>query len=176
MSWASTYITSSDFKRDLKLPLDNADLVDFNDYIETVSDKYMRRLLGESLYSEFETAMDGTPAQKWLDLFDGVVYTNYVDNSEVHFEGCKQMLLYFIYFEVKESTTFAAMNGDYSDTISNSEKVSAVISNRSNSEKFNKGQVIYYNAFNFMKQSLDSGSDDYDGLTFQGLQRQHINY
>ena len=67
-------IDSTYFIRDINLP--SGAFSDLDLYIETYEKEMLIKLLGYSLYAEFIAGIaDPSPAQKWLDLRDGLTYT-----------------------------------------------------------------------------------------------------
>ena len=72
-------IDSTYFKDQLKLPVDN---IDIQSYINKEEPIILIKILGYALYKEFVAALESSPAQKWLDLRDGVEYTDSSGNLQ----------------------------------------------------------------------------------------------
>ena len=69
----ATIINNTYFTNELKLPVDNINVQSFINKHEPI---ILRKILGYALYKEFSAALASSPAQKWLDLRDGVEYTD----------------------------------------------------------------------------------------------------
>lgn len=176
MSFTSL-ITINDFKGELSLALTKSDINQLNEVIDTITPEYMQKLLGIDVYEDFETdIVNDTPEAKWTNLWNGVKYTDNYTSASVKFEGCKKMMVHFIYYHLKKSNTFATLQGDYNNEVDNSTISNNDVTNRKIDKIFNKGYDIYVNAFNFMKSSLLDGRSDYDGIMFQEIERKNINY
>lgn len=68
----------------------------FIDFVNAAEVKWLKRLLGYQLYTEFAAAIAGTPAQKWIDLRDGAVYTG-DDGVQYEYKGLVDLLVPCIY-------------------------------------------------------------------------------
>lgn len=92
----STIISPSDFILKLKLPVDNIDIqVWINDNETDILDK----ILGVELSDEFTAALVSSPAQKWLDLRNGVKYTDDSDNKQ-RYKGIKRIITEYVYVAI----------------------------------------------------------------------------
>jgi hypothetical protein len=170
MSWVTSNITINDFKGELKLPFANPDIAQLDDVSEAVVNEFMLKLLGVELFEEFMADMENeTPEARWSDLWNGKTYTQTLTGHVVKFDGCKKFMVQLIWSEMKAKSTSTEVNGDYNDDISNANKASSLVTNRYVLTIFNKAVVNYGGAFAFMKNSLQSGSLDYDGIQFQEI-------
>jgi len=75
----ATIIDNTYFTDQLKLPVDN---ITIQSYINKEEPIILRKILGYALYIEFVTALAGTPDQEWIDLRDGVEYTDSSGNLQ----------------------------------------------------------------------------------------------
>lgn len=89
----------------------------FDEYITEYERKYLKMLLNVECYNDIK---DTDPlAQKYLDLINGVQYTN--DNGDlVDFEGLKKILLRFIYSEYVSDNFQTSIGGNVSSINENS--------------------------------------------------------
>lgn len=162
-------ITYSDFIGDISLPIDTVsiDLLD-NEYIPIYQKDILVKLLGQTLYSEFETAISGTPAQKWIDLRDGKTYQDYDDEGilqSVKFEGLKNIVKYYVYFKyVNDLQRKITTTGQIEQNNVNSIIVAArtKLVDAWNSMLFYYGQILNVNKnIHFSTSALMTGVDDY---------------
>ncbi len=90
----ATIIDNTYFTNELKLPADN---IGVQSYIDEHEPIILRKILGYALYKEFKAALDGgSPAQKWLDLRDGVEYTDNSDNLQ-KYDGIKTIITEYVF-------------------------------------------------------------------------------
>ena len=92
----ATIINNTYFVNELKMPIDN---IDTQSYIDEHEPIILRKILGYALYIEFVTALADTPAQKWLDLRDGVEYTDFNDNLQ-KYDGIKTIITEYVFNEI----------------------------------------------------------------------------
>jgi len=99
----NNFITYADFKIDIALPINTPQIIDSleNDYIPKYQKEILKKLLGYTLYVDFETGLAvQSPINKWLYLRDGTTYQDYDDNGVlqyVEFLGCKEIVKYYVY-------------------------------------------------------------------------------
>ena len=99
----ATIIDNTYFTNELKLPIDN---ISTQSYIDEHEPIILRKTLGYALYKEFKAALDGgSPVQKWVDLRDGVEYTDFSDNLQ-KYDGIKIIITEYV---------FTAIVGDKQD-------------------------------------------------------------
>lgn len=162
-------ITYSDFIGDISLPIDTVsiDLLD-NEYIPIYQKDILVKLLGQTLYSEFETAISDKPTQKWIDLRDGKTYQDYDDDGVlqyVKFEGLKNIVKYYVYFKyVNDLQRKITTTGQIEQSNSNSIVISArtKLVEAWNSMLFYYGQLLNVNKnIHFSSSALMTGVDDY---------------
>jgi hypothetical protein len=151
-------LTYEAFKYPFNIPVSTDVQIDnLNNLIDFHQKEILINLLGYELYSEFETALAGTPAAKWTNLRDGATFEN--DNGQtVNFEGVANMLIYLIYFEY------------YTSLISSLSELGPVKAQNKNSELSVNSQKLA-NAYNY---GVESYGFDYLGL-FSDIQNE-VNY
>ena len=75
---------------------------DLESFLESKEEDILRALLGTATYNDFITAIAGSPAQKWIDLRDGKVYT--YGGVEYEYKGLVDLLVPCIFaYWVKET-------------------------------------------------------------------------
>jgi hypothetical protein len=100
-------VATTDFILNESLPIDKLGTA-LQTYITKYEPEILRRVLGYSLWKEFNTAITGgSPAQKWVDLRDGAEYTW---NSETeYFTGVKELAVDYVYFKfIKQNSEYAS--------------------------------------------------------------------
>lgn len=107
--------TKTDYKG--KIRISTAKGTQLDEYITEYERKYLKMLLNVECYNDIK---DTDPlAQKYLDLINGVQYTN--DNGDlVDFEGLKKILLRFIYAEYVSDNFQTSIGGNVSSINENS--------------------------------------------------------
>ena len=117
-------LSDTDFKGFLFIDFTNETLKsDFNNnFLPKIEEKYLRYLLGHSLYNEFIAGLNVTEpeeiAQKWIDLRDGADFTVEINSKNValHFDGVKELLKHFAWsayqtdLQVKYTSSGAKIN------------------------------------------------------------------
>jgi len=139
----------SNFTGELALPKNGWNTNDLNAQIVANQEKYLRKLLGDTLYIDFEA---NPTHQKWVDFVDGVIYdTDTVNETtgqfyKLQWSGVKVMLKYLIYAEIRlfaNDKTFTG--GAYEPSGENATTPDRSQRNVLVKEAYNKG-VRYYNA------------------------------
>ena len=116
-----------------KIRISTAKGTQLDEYITEYERKYLKMLLNVECYNDIK---DTDPlSQKYLDLINGVQYTN--DNGDlVDFEGLKKILLRFIYAEYVSDNFQTSIGGNVSSINENSTVLKAgnttIISQRYN--------------------------------------------
>lgn len=122
--------------------------IKFNSISVEYQEHYLKKLLGEQLYNEFDTGISvGSPLQKWLDLRDGTTFTTQ-DDKELKWKGLKNFLKYFIFYEYTKDNISAP-------TVSGETKKQNLYS-------------VYANINQKLQKSYNKGIDLY-GLDFRGI-------
>jgi hypothetical protein len=86
-------LTISDIRKYRQLSA-NFNVDRLNAYITDLSENFLRPHLGKVLHAEFIAGIaQATPAQKWVDLLNGVSYVN-SENETVLFYGVKPFLVF----------------------------------------------------------------------------------
>lgn len=107
--------TKTDYKG--KIRISTAKGTQLDEYITEYERKYLKMLLNVECYNDIKDT-DPLP-QKYLDLINGVQYTN--DNGDlVDFEGLKKILLRFIYAEYVSDNFQTSIGGNVSSINENS--------------------------------------------------------
>jgi hypothetical protein len=112
-------ITIEYFEGDITIPnlgKDEGDDFEIN-YIAKYQKEYLIKVLGYAMYKDFDTALSGTPAQKWTDLLVGKDYTVDVEGETVttRWNGLQNTeevssIAYYVYFKwLKEN--YAQLTG-----------------------------------------------------------------
>ncbi len=98
-------LTGADFTGLFLIPDGSKDII-LTDLIKYCQDKYLKSLLGNSLYLQLIKGLeDEVPADYWTDLVDGCDYTRFsefpfdTETEEIRFYGIKEMLKYFTWCE-----------------------------------------------------------------------------
>ena len=118
----ATIINQTDFtKAELKLPIDNIEIQNFIDKHEP---DILDKTLGVELADEFTAALASSPAQKWIDLRDGKVYTDFSGNQQ-RYKGIKVIIADYVFFKTtKKKQTLSTDSGIKSALTENAEKTS----------------------------------------------------
>lgn len=106
----ATIINNTYFINELTLPVDSGQ-INVQSYIDKHEPDILDGTLGVELADEFTTALAGTPAQKWLDLRDGVVYTDSADNQQ-RYKGIKLIIADYVFDKiVADKQTYTTDSG-----------------------------------------------------------------
>jgi len=81
-------------RRPYKAPLPESDPT-ISEYIQKAESEALDMVLGVTLHEELKTALQGTPAQKWIDLVDGKLYT--YQGVEYRYKGLRDLLVPYVY-------------------------------------------------------------------------------
>ena len=93
----ATIIDNTYFTNELKLPIDN---INTQSYINKHEPDVLDKTLGVELADEFTAALDGgSPAQKWVDLRDGKVYTDFSDDKQ-RYKGIKVIIADYVFNKI----------------------------------------------------------------------------
>lgn len=112
-------ITIEYFNRDIDIPNLNKDDGDSfeTDYINKYQKEYLQKSLGYAMFKDFETALSGTPDQKWTDLLEGKDYTVEIEGETVatRWNGLQNTemispIAYYVYFKWLKSN-YAQLTG-----------------------------------------------------------------
>lgn len=98
------FVALSDFEvRPYRIP-DQEENKDLEDFLTEREESVLRSLLGTETYNDFVDEIDGgTPAQKWVDLRDGKVYT--WGGVEYEYKGLVDLLVPCLFaYWVKENS------------------------------------------------------------------------
>lgn len=89
----------------------NLDEVSFEEYVEEQEDEVLNEILGWKLWDQFKTGLEvvPTPDQKWLDLRDGVIYTD-DEGVDQKWPGMKALMRPYI-FSMYVRDNYAAFSG-----------------------------------------------------------------
>ena len=95
----------------------------FAAYITEYERKYLRLVLGDECYNDIKDFVNPLP-QKYLDLFNGVNYTN--DSGDfVAFQGFKESILRFVYSEYNTDNFQTSVGGNVKSINENSTLLSS---------------------------------------------------
>ena len=164
-------ITTADFTGEISVSLNEINTANFQTYIDRVMPRILRNLMGDKLYNLYLADLDGNgdpQTQKYIDLIDGVTYTDY-DGFEVIYEGMKRCLRYFIYADYKINMYRDTGAGTKKLEGSNSENATWFnISNESN--RFNdKGVALYIQAVKFIWNNYTDYFTDISNWTYSDM-------
>ena len=95
----------------------------FAAYITEYERKYLRLVLGDECYNDINTYVNPLP-QKYLDLFNGITYTN-TSGDFVAFQGFKESILRFIYAEYNTDNFQTSVGGNVKSINENSTLLSS---------------------------------------------------
>jgi len=84
----------------LKLPLDN--ITDWQFYIDENEPDILKDILGYESARDFQSALAGTPDQKWVDLRDGKEYTD-TSGYLQKYEGIFYIIADYVFFKIIEN-------------------------------------------------------------------------
>lgn len=157
-------LSSSDFTGVWDLSLISYETADIDLIVSEVEDQILRQLLGDDLNKQFQTAIAGSPAQKYVDLRDGVYY-KIVDDAqsdattdivEKKFDGLTKMLKYFTWYEVvRTNQSKPSPTGQIYQVGENSERVPNGDLGHVLTRQYNEGVKIYKEAYLFIYEQND---------------------
>lgn len=84
------------FIDELTLPVDN---INVQSYIDKHEPIILRAILGYALYKEFITELVGTPSTAFINLRDGVEYTDYSDVLQ-KYDGIYQIIADYVFVQI----------------------------------------------------------------------------
>ena len=117
----ATIINPSNFVLKLELPIDN---IGIQEWIDDNEPDILDKTLGVELSDEFTTALAGAPDQKWLDLRDGVKYTDSSGNKQ-RYKGIKRIITEYVYvIIISAKQTLSTDSGVKSQKTDNAEDAS----------------------------------------------------
>ena len=165
-------ITKNDMIGILGLSISNAELEDFNSISLMVQNEVTRAILGDNLFNEFTTDFDagsGTPTeQKWLDLLNGVTYTdtiNYDYDKSIISDGIKEAWKYFVYYEWLNQAPFVSnFIGKSTHNTTNSTPLDRQSLNIETQNRYNIGVDKYATTSTFLDYYKDY-EVDYTSIT-----------
>ncbi len=141
----------------LKITRNNNVDNDLQSYIDETEEKFLRCLLGDTLYIQFMAELPTPTLQKWLDLLNGYNYT--VENSDgenetVYFIGIKKMLRLFTWFNfVREQSFQNSIVGQVKGASQASANASMAEISRLIKKRYNNGIDLYVECFKFLNDS-----------------------
>jgi hypothetical protein len=151
----------TDFKGEYALPQNGWSNPDINAQIEEAEKKYLLKLLGASLYDEFENRSLSPQVQKWTDFIDGVTYDTDVINTvtgnpwKMRFEGAKKMLMHLTYAEIRAWVADRMFTGGtYEAHGENSENQDRAQRNVMVRKAYNEGVKLFEDAHIFLNEYL----------------------
>jgi len=138
------------------------DYQDFNAIALDTQNFVSKELLGDELYNAFSTDLDagsGTPTeQKWLDLLNGVTWTDVVNPSDTtenvirNNEGLKGSWKYFVYREWLNQAPFVSnFTGKSVNNAINGEPLGRQSLNIETENRYNQGVDIYETVRKFVE-------------------------
>lgn len=150
----------SDFVGDVDLAQANIDS-NLTPVIAWEERDILTKLMGAKLYNEavIDGMTNGSPGtQKFIDLLNGVTYTN-TGGFEVNYLGLKKMLLYFIWAEYVK--TFMANHRETGLIINNEDNArrpSSIFVEQETRKKRDKGVNLYNEAWAYINDTNDQGT------------------
>ncbi len=163
-----SFNSQSDFTGDVNITQSSDIAPDFAKVITDTEKKYLRLLLGDDLYLLFIDDLDaGVPqTEKYVNLLDGENYEN--GGYTWIYEGLKRMLRYFTFAEWKLVHYASDTNiGTVRKTKDTSENLTKYDIEKESFTAFNKGIVLYNQAF----QYLDFMSISFETWIFTELKK-----
>lgn len=148
-------ISIADFSAgELKITRNNSVDTDLQSYIDETEEKYLRSLLGDTLYIQFIAQLPTPTLQKWTDLLNGYNYTVENENGEnesVYFVGVKKMLRLFTWFNfVREQSFQNAIVGQVKGASQASANASMEEISRLIKTRYNKAIELYLSCYKFI--------------------------
>ena len=132
----------------------------FNELIAEIQKRVLIDLMGFPIYNEFDAGLQILPTeQKWLNLRDGVNYTN-CNGNLTEWQGLDYMLIPFVWVAYVEYlrnnvTAFSVVK----QNTKNSERISDLGFRQELHRMDNEGITRYYEAFKFMKANITDYND-----------------
>jgi hypothetical protein len=166
-------ITSTDLIGFYSIDISTIAVSDTNAMIVELEEKYLKMLLGETLYADYIANHSLT---KWTNLINGCSFTDYLGETRYWTsKDLKNMLLGFIYYELsKAAKDKQTITGFIRANNENSERVSDIKSMEIMQSRFNKSVELYHKAYNLMYCDTNSY---YVGWKFIGISIMNvINY
>lgn len=143
------FITYNDFTGDYKLPVDY-NQAKLDETIGIVEKLYLLNLLGLTEYKVFiANIVTVTPDQKWVDFRDGIDWTPTETNIEIEYEGIKEMLVAFAYYNYVISNDFN-VSGFGDNNVENSRRFTTLEKKEEAYKRFNKGIDLFNSAVYFI--------------------------
>lgn len=151
-------ISIADFSAgELKITRNNAVDTDLQSYIDETEEKFLRSLLGDTLFIEFSAQLPTPTLQKWTDLLNGYNYTienESGENETVYFIGIKKMLRLFTWFYfVREQSFQNSIVGQVKGASQASANASMAEISRLIKKRYNKAVSLYDESYQFIKQN-----------------------
>lgn len=164
----ATIISPTNFVLRLELPLDN---INIQEWITDNEPEILDKILGVELSDEFTTALVSSPAQKWLDLRDGVVYTNDSGNQK-RYRGIKRIITEYVYvLIVSAKQTEATDSGVKRPLADNAEPASPAYTQvQANNDMVDRIAVMN----DFINRTNDDTPDTYENYLPQTIEKINI--
>jgi len=153
MSQFTSVLLPDNFKTgETRLSQNQFDKESFKEYIADTQEKYLKKLLGDTLYLLFGAELPTPTLQKYTDLLNGVVYTH--NDLNVDYTGLSRMLKLFTYESyVTDQDVQNTIIGNVSGKSRNSEKLTANETLGFAQEKYNKGVDYFKDAQLFVTRN-----------------------
>lgn len=157
------------------LTVSNSDLVNFNPIALDTQNNVSRELLGDKLFGLFSNDLDGGSGvpteQKWLDLLNGVTWTDTMNNDDSDDDvdhitlGLKAAWDYFVYREWLNQNQFSnTFVGKSVNATENSTRLDRQQMNIEAENRYNQGVEIYRTIMEFVNYYKDY-KVDYSSIT-----------
>jgi hypothetical protein len=130
--------TASDYTGKVRISTSKG--TQFSEYITEYERKYLRLVLGDECYNDIKTATNPL-AQKYLDLFNGVNYTN-TSGDFIAFQGFKESLIRFVYSEYNTDSFQTSIGGNVKSVNENSTLLTSG-NTILLAQRFNEGVIKY---------------------------------
>ena len=144
-----------------------------NSYINFKEDEYLSKVLGYEMKTEFEAAIAGTPAQKWIDLRDGAEFSYngnlYKWTGFLNDLKDSPIAYYVYYWMIKEDNTLLTGTGTAITKNENSDRVTPLI-------KLVDSYVYMADKNRLLKAFIEANSSDYPSYAPTDYLIQKINY
>jgi hypothetical protein len=134
-------------------------------YITDLEPKYLKLLTNNNVYSEINSIV-GTLPQKYLDLINGVEYTDSSNDLQI-FQGIKPLLLRFIYAKYNQDNFQTSIGGNVrssneNSTVLTAENTSIVI------QRYNEAVSLYRDEVVCFLEEYEEISQTVTSLTANG--------
>jgi len=151
MSQFSSILTTNDFTAgEIRISQNQFEKDSLRSYISEVQEYYLKKLLGDELYLEFGAELPTPTTQKFIDLLNGVVYSEH--ETVYDYTGLKRMLKYFTFYSyTNDQDVQNTIVGNVKGQSRNSKNLSANATLAFSEEKFNKGVDYFKQARLFIK-------------------------